>query len=533
MLKFTKKILGCFQPKEYKIFLGAIIIFLFAAIARTTIAVQENSQWMPVAGGVYREGIIGQPIFINPVISSNQTDQDIAALIYARLNQLMDSFEVQDNGRTYIILLKEKLVWNDDQPVTADDVIFTIQLIQNPETKSPLVQGWQGVIAERISEIKIKFSLPAPYAFFLDHISRLPIIPRHIFSQIPVANLKLSVYNLEPVGNGPYRFDGFSKRKDGFITEYRLTTNESFAGPKPYIENFIFKFYENEDEIFEAFRMRKIDGFGSLKPVITNGVLPKQTIIKQIPMPRYYALFFNPNINPVLKNTGFRQALNEAINKELLIKEVFEGNAGATIVNGPLIKNTQTAAVLTFNPDSAKEKLGKIKIDNLGLTIITPNIDFLRKTAAFIQQSWQAIGISKINIIELNPEEIINDVVKSRNYEILLFGQIPEKTEDLFPFWHSSQRFHPGLNLALYNNAEVDKLTEKIRQELRQEFQSPQLKMAEELIIRDTPAVFLYSLPYTYIHTENLKGFENPIISPSDRFKDVTNWHIISVRLIK
>lgn len=534
MLILIKKVFGAFQPRERRLFLAAAALFVIAAVSRTVVAVAENSVFVPVAGGTYREGVVGQPIFVNPVISANQPDQDIAALVYSRLNQLMENYEIQDDGRTYVVSLKQDLTWSDGQPLTSDDVIFTIKLIQGPETQSPLFTSWQGVAAERVSEIKVRFSLPAPYAFFLEHFARLPVIPAHIFGQVPVPNIKLSNYNLEPVASGSYRFVSFAKRDDGFITEYRLTANENFAGPRPYIENFVFKFYENEDELLEAFRFRRIDGFGSLKPLVFNGLIPKQAVIEKVPVPRYYALFFNPNINPILKDKNFRVALTEAIDKERLVESVFEPDAGAIVTDGPLAQPRQGQPPFAFNQENAREKLADVKRDNLELTIILPTIDFLRKTAAAVQEAWQAVGVPRVNVIELPPNEIVNEVIRSRNYEILLFGQVPEKPEDLFPFWHSSQRFNPGLNLALYNNPDVDKLTERIRQELQNELRPAEVATAEEMIIGDAPAIFLYSLPYLYIHHEDLKGFSGKaIVNPADRFNNIAEWHVISARIIE
>ena len=92
--------------------------------------------------------------------------------------------------------LRGGLIWDDGRPLTSDDVLFTMRTIQNLETNSPIYKNWQGVLVERISELQIKFTLPAPYVFFENNLSRLPIIPKHIFGTIPISNLRLSSYNL-------------------------------------------------------------------------------------------------------------------------------------------------------------------------------------------------------------------------------------------------------------------------------------------------------------------------------------------------
>jgi peptide/nickel transport system substrate-binding protein len=515
-----------FLPQERRLFFIAIIIFILATISRTTIAIKENSEFVPIAGGVYKEGIVGQPIYVNPIISSNQTDIDIAALVYSPLSQFIENSEIQDQGKSYIVVLKEKLFWSDGQPLTSDDVVFTIKLIQNPETQSPLFNNWQNIDVERLSEIKLKFLLPTPYVFFVEQLNHLPIIPKHIFGDIPSANLKLSRYSLEPtVSSGPYYFESFSKKDNGFITEYQLKINQYYSGPKPYIKNFIFKFYENEDDLLKAFQLRKIDGFGTLKPFNFNEFIPKNAIIHKINMPRTYALFFNSKVNPLLKDKKFRQALAEAINKEELIKFVFENN-----IQIPLPEKQQT----TTNREALAKLIEKNK-NNLELTITLPDIEFLKKTAEFVQNSWQKAGIPKVNIAPLPSTELINDVIRYRKYEILLFGQILENPQDLFPFWHSSQSFHPGLNFALYENKKVDQLVEKIRQEFEESNRLNQLKEIERIINEDKPMIALYSLPYIYIHFEKLRGFDDKelITNPFQRFDNVNQWYTKAVRVIK
>jgi len=154
--------------------------------------VQENTIFVPVQGGAYREGVVGQPTAVNPIISNNPIDQDIGVLLYSRLNDLTASISVEDDGKVYVAKLKEGLVWDDGSLLTSDDVVFTMRTVQNPEVNSPIYKNWQGVLVERISELQIKFTLPAPYVFFENNIKRLPVIPKHIFNAIPISNLRLS-----------------------------------------------------------------------------------------------------------------------------------------------------------------------------------------------------------------------------------------------------------------------------------------------------------------------------------------------------
>lgn len=297
-------------PKKERLLFGvAGAILILASATRVTLAFHESSVWVPVQGGSWREGIVGQPIAVNPIISENQTDQDVSRLIYSSLSDITESYEVKDDGRTYILKLKEELLWSNGQPLTSDDVVFTIETVQDPDARSPYAPSWRGVVAERVSEVRVSLALPAPYAFFAQSLERLYIIPAHIFGSVPPANMRLSAYNLEPVGSGPYKFRSFTKRKDGFISEYVLETNENYYGEKPFIKDFYFVFYESSEALQKDFKLRRIDGLGSLTPIEPDS-LPSSAAVNFIPMPGYYAVFFNQNLNPLLKDKDFRAALD-------------------------------------------------------------------------------------------------------------------------------------------------------------------------------------------------------------------------------
>jgi len=531
LLSKFKKIIRSFSEKEHRLFLIATAIFVLSSIFKIGLAINGATEVIPVSGGSYREGVIGQPTFINPVISNNQIDLDISSLIYPRLETLLDNYDIQENGRVYVLTLKEGLVWNNDKKLTSDDVIFTIKLIQNPEVHSPFFESWQGIMADRTSELQVKLTLSAPYAFFADQIKHLLIVPKSVFGHLPPDNLKLSNYNLEPIGAGPYNFKSFSKRKDGFITQYHLYLNRKYAGDKPFLRDFYFKFYENLDDLLKDFRLRQIDGFGSLQPLNPQTDFVPKTNTFYLPMSRYYAIFFNANNNPLLKQRNFRSALAQAIDRNKIILEVFQNQAKK--IDGPIINNSENDSI-TYNPSASRKLLTDINVSTTSFNLVVPKIDFLQKTASLVKENWQAIGLTNVNIIELEPADVLNQVIKSREYEMILFGNVLNNNSDLFPFWHSTQRFYPGLNLSLYSNQKVDTLIENIRQNRTIETQKQQLDQIQELIKQDIPAIFLYSLPYVYIQNKEVEGLTiKQIVWPSDRFNEISHWYLKTARVFK
>ncbi|MDO8752109.1 MAG: ABC transporter substrate-binding protein [Candidatus Wolfebacteria bacterium] len=533
-----KLIFNSFSKKERIAFLAALAVFVLSFITRTSIAVEEQSVLVPVEGGTYREGIVGQPVMINPIVSRNPADLDLSSAIYSTLGDLATNHEIEKDGRVHTIKIEEGQKWSNGTPLTSDDIIFTIQTIQNPDTKSPLFKNWEGVIAERVSELQIRFTLQAPYAFFEESMGKLPIIPEHIFGKIPAANLSLSSYNLEPVGSGPYKFKSFSKRKDGFIKEFHLVPNKYYGEEGPFLKNLYFVFFENERDLLRAFRFRQISGFGSANPnEKVLGEARNNTTTSIVPMSRYYAVFFNENVNPILKSEALRTALRDAIDKEDIVRKVFPAMT-ASAIDGPVVtveKKGNEGKLSKEEVQAAIEKRKKAE-GRIALNLVIPDVDFLEQTASMIKERWESVGVDEVNILKLSSEDLLENVLKPNNYEMLLFGNIAEIPEDVFPFWNSKERFYPGLNLSLYKNTRADTLMESIRQSGSAEERKELVEELQSVIENDTPAIFLYSLPYVHIHTNKLKGFiteESIISSPSERLRYVARWHVKTARVVE
>jgi len=534
-----KQIVARLSLKERRWFIVSAIVFLVALVTETAFAIHDHSVFVPVEGGSYREGFVGQPIALNPVTSNNPIDQEISALLFSRFGNLMNGYEVSDDGREYILKLKEDLLWSDDEPLTSDDVVFTIKTLQNPETRSPLQKSWQGVAVERVSQLQVKLTLLSPYVFFADAIVNLPVIPKHIYGSIPVQNFRLSGYNLEPVGSGPYQFEKFTKRKDGFITQYHFTVNDNYYGERPYIRDFYFNFFQTMEDLGRSLAKHDINAFGTSAPLSQNISDMKGLVIKKVPMPNYYAIFFNQNSNPLLRDDSVRKALIAAVDQKTAVERTLEGNA-IPIFSPHLIfgdDGIQSGAA-TFDPERARELVSAFKTKNknerIEIALSVPDAPFLKNIAEYIRNVWMDAGIDEVAIRTFNSSDPTDATVKSRDYEALLFGNALENPEDLFPFWHSSQRTYPGFNLSLYSNQKVDTAIETARQSGIESRRTAQVIQETSLIMADAPALFLFSLPYTYVHTPSLKGFSpNTLGTPPDRFNEVRQWYVAEVRVIQ
>ena len=162
--------LHIFGRRERAVLLLCLALALAGGSSAAALILFKYTIEAPKAGGILREGVLRSPKSINPLfISTNDTDRDLVALIYARLfhydadgnlkPELADSYEVSEDGKSYTVSLRQDVRWHDGTPLTADDVRFTIQTIQDPAFRSSLRANWQGVTIERLREFRVRFVL--------------------------------------------------------------------------------------------------------------------------------------------------------------------------------------------------------------------------------------------------------------------------------------------------------------------------------------------------------------------------------------
>jgi peptide/nickel transport system substrate-binding protein len=561
-MSFFKNLFFAFTKKERVLFIICLAAAIGSFIVVMSSVLDSATSAIPTAGGSYRVGVIGQPEYVNPVTAQSETDLSLVKLLYANLPDLADNITSSTDGRTWTVHLKSGLTWQDGQKITSDDVIFTVQSIQDQDANSPLYASWQGVTANRVSELELTFTLATPYAFFGDNLANLYIIPKHIFADVPPGNWHLSDYNLKPVGSGPYEFSSYDEQSDGFISSYRLTSwngyvaslsdanaSGSIAAAAPLIQNLNFEFFPNEAALMDGFNGGAIDGFGSASIADTN-LIKRPYNSFAWPTTGYYAIFWNESKNLALQDPAVRQALSLAIDRNALVSQTLADNGSPDF--GPVPPDARyaispTPANASSSPASILDNAGwtlssstsfRVKTIQktsvpLAITLTVPNIDFLVATAQSLQATWQSIGV-QVTVATDTPENIINTTIKNRAYEALLFGNVLGPSSDLYSFWDSSQRFSPGLNLAIYSNPKVDTLIETARDNPSDASRTAEFATAQNDIVADNPAVFLYSPDYLFISSKNLQGVSPSLLAdPSDLSRAMTEWYLNTTRVLK
>ncbi len=492
----------------------------------------------PAHGGTLTEGDVGSPRFINPLLALSDTDQDLTALTYAGLMGigpnntvvpvLADSYIVSPDGKTYQFTLKKNLVFSDGSPLTADDVVYTIQKAQDPSLKSPQHGNWAGVQAIALDPHTVQFTLPVAYSQFI-YATTIGILPAHVWRNITDENFPFSTLEMNPIGAGPFIATNSGHNSSGVITSYNLKANSKYVLGKPYLDNFSFKFFTDQTTLTTALTQGSIDS--------AYGIESKHFI--KAPYSHVFAVFFNSS-DPIFNNPSTRQALSVAIDRTNLTKKTLSGYA--TAISGPVPPGSGIDSSSTISPaqSSVVTQLltaAKWKQDPtsnswtsgsstpLSITLTTSNVPELKVLAQAIQADWEQYGIhTTLKVYE--PGDLTQSVIRPRAYQALLFGTVIGKGSDLYDFWSSKERSAPGLNITGYSNSKVDNLLSKYRTETDPGARASELTQINQLVAADFPAAFIESPDFLYSVPNDLKGvILSQITAPSDRFASVASWY--------
>ena len=556
-----------FSFKEKIVFLFLTIFLLTGALGLLWKIDRSFAIEIPKSGGTLTEGIIGTPRFINPLLSISDADRDLTSLVYSGLMRadarggvmpdLAEKYEISEDGLSYTFFLRDKLTWSDKEPITSDDIIFTIDQAKDSVLKSPQRASWEGVEVEKIDDRTVRFSLKRSYAPFMENMT-LGILPKHIWKEIPAEQMTFTDFNIKPIGSGPYEISKITKDSTGIIQSYTLSSNKNFALGKPYIDNLILKFYPSEKKIISAYESGEIDSVGGISPQNVIKIKRSETELKNLLLPRVFAIFFNQNIADIFSSKDIRQALNLAIDKEKIVREVLQnfgsvlshplppGSIGALdlqeeISQTPYEENLKKAAAILEkagwklnDQDKIYEKKGKKKETiKLEFDLSTSNAPELVQTAELLKVMLEKIGVkTNVKIFEIG--DLNQNVIRPRKYDALLFGIMMGRDPDPFAFWHSSQRNDPGLNIALYTNITADKLLEEARTISDVEKRKEKYRTFQEQVEKDIPAIFLYSPEYIYLIPKSLMGLNtDTIIIPSERFSQIHKWYMETEKIWK
>ena len=566
-LSIFEDLLRKFTPGERLLLYTFSIVLAASAFVLLVFANTAVSVVVPAAGGTEVEGVVGSARFINPLLALSGPDEDLSALVYSGLMRaapdgslipdLASSYDISSDGTVYTFTLRQAATFHDGTPVTAEDIIFTVQKAQSPDIKSRKRADWEGVLASSPDPRTVVFTLAHAYAPFLENTT-LGILPRHLWKDVPAEEFPFSPLNTHPVGSGPYRVAGFDTDATGAATRYKLTPFKEFALGTAFLKEIVFLFYPNEEALVSAYNAGRIDSFAGVTPAQLEKLTRTDTMIVRAALPRTFGVFFNQNKNPILADASVRAALNAAVDTDAIVENVLGGFGSA--LSGPIPPDTlgevvphvpvplpakaPETPVATDRAENARAILSRggwkfdedkgewsKKKDILLVTLATSDDPELSATAQMVADAWRAAGI-KVDVHVYPLSELNTTIIRPRAYETILFGEVVGRTMDLFAFWHSSQRNDPGLNLALYANTKADGILAEARVTTDPANRAKLYNSFASIIEKDQPAIFLYAPEFIYVVPKRLQGIKlGTLSSPSERFLNAYEWYTDTERV--
>lgn len=548
-------------PPSDRFLLKTSILAFFMFAVWGAVSVSQSSQVeVSSSGGTLREGVVGTPRFVNPVLAVTRADRDMSELVYDGLMKpgsegslvpnVAESVTISNDGLVYNVVLKNNVTFHDGTPLTAADVAFTVSKIQDPALTSPLRPNFEAVSVEEIDTYELNFVLPEPYVPFIENLT-FGILPQHIWKDATNEEFPFSQHNSEPIGSGPYKVEKIVRNTSGIPERYVLEPHENYHNGETKISQVELHFFPNETSMIKAFNERRIDSLTALDHthLADLSFTEKTHTVQKISLPRTFALFFNQNKSAVLRDSGVRKALNAVVDREALIESVLGGYGSPLHSPIPPGFGIETASTSATSTEAAFETAEEILLDagwerneetgiwekeiddqltELSFSISTANTPRFEKTAEFLRNEWEKLGAS-VTIKQFEQSDLTQAIIRPRDYEALLFGAVVGRQLDFYSFWHSSQRNDPGLNVALYANITTDSILSKARtNQNREERQSALQRFAAELK-NEIPAIFLYSPEMLYVFPKSITGESfTGLAEPHERFASITNWFINS-----
>ena len=519
----------------------------FLSLSRQTVSI-------PGVGGTYSEGVIGQPQFINPLLMQyNQVDQDLSALIFNGLTSmdgqgnlepdLAKSWDVSEDGLSYTFRLRTDVRWHDGQPFSAEDVLFTISLMQDPEFPGApyLKRLWQTVTVEQVDSYTVRFTLPEPFPAFIEY-TRIGMLPKHVLGDMPARDLLNHPFNVKPIGTGPF------KLSDVNAQFARLLSNPLYVEKKPRLAQIALRFYNSFEDTLTAYEKGEIQGIASIPPAHIAEVQQLETLsLYTSILSGYYIVYLNlqaPNSAPYFQEVEVRRALSQALDRESIINEALNGQG--LVANGPILPRSwaydPNQMKTEFSPDAAKallEQSGWVDTNGDGIrekegvplafNLLVGDDPSKIAVAEALSEQWQQIGVSAT--VKATEQGLGENLVK-HNYQAALAEVLLAGDPDPYPFWHQTQ-IDDGQNYSGWDNTDASVLLEEARTLQDQGRRNDYYFEFQRIFADEVPSLVLFHPAYTYGVDEEVLGVQLPALSnPSDRFRTVTNWYTLTREVI-
>lgn len=505
----------------------------------------------PIPGGIYNEGILGDFTTANPLYATGRVDESVSKLIFSGLltydannkltGDLAESWTADATERVYTVKLRPNLNWHDGAPLTSRDVLFTYNAIQNPDTGSPLYQGWKDIKVTAPDARTVVFTLPNLLSAFPYQLTN-GIIPEHLLKDVEPGEMRSVTFNtLKPVGSGPFMLQRIEVQGNTPQTREQklaLAPFPYYHRGAPKLSSFIIHAYHDEKRLEDDFAKREINAasFTELPSALksSDSVMSYNYLLTAANM-----VFFRHS-NPVLADPAVRKALVQAADVPGIIKVLgyptypvrgpfLLGKIGydPALVQPPFDKKAAEAALDAAGWVKGRNGLRVKGAVPLSFKLQAQDTPENRLVTTRLQEDWSSIGVRAD--MQLRSPENLQRIISNQNYDALLYGISIGADSDVFVYWHSSQTGPRSnrLNFSEFKNKAADTSLEGGRTRADPTLRQVKYKPFLQAWQQDTPALGLYQPRYLYVTRGPVFGLApRAINNETDRYNTVNEWQI-------
>ena len=534
---------------EIMIWLAAIALLIAGLGIQYSWNSQGSKKDGAKSGGVYVEGVIGNISTLNPLLAASEPEQAVSRLLFSSLynydvtgalhTDLAESMTVKDD-KVYTIKLRNA-VWHDGKKLTAEDVVYTINLIKNPQVRSPLRVNWLDISARAIDDSTVEFMLPAVYAGF-SHALTFPVIPKHILQSVSPSSMREADFSSNPVGSGPFAVKRVQTSESTSSTDVvRMEPNTKYYGAVSTLSRLELRAYGNESLLVKAVNSGEVSAASGLSLSAADNIKSKQYSTKHWLLNKGVYLLMN-NRSQTLQDARVRQALRYATdtssirttvgdNVARLDTPILQSQIGQKLPAAPDYNLDKAKALLkeagwTYNQGQWKGKDGR----PLAVAVTTSSgRDEYKKIVDALKQQWSKLGVD-VQLREIDTSStttsFVQSVLQPRDYDALLYELELGADPDVFAYWHSSQASASGYNFANYSNRTVDNDLVGGRSRTNSALRAAKYIQFVNQWLNDAPAIGLYQSVGSYVLNNGASIVEprGSLNTMNDRYADVTTW---------
>lgn len=540
---FLKTLYKKLVPLSYIVVFGVLAAFLIFILQSSFFGkkvVQKGGK------DTFVEGVVGNVNTLNPLfVTNNYIERSVGSLIFEKFIDVDSdgqahpgvarSWEVKEKGLVYDFVIGDDSYWHDGSRVTIEDVLFTFEsaiALSKKENIDSVGSAFEDVEIEKLDDKTIRFRTKEANPVFFRAVS-IYIVPKSKLEEVTISKMAFDPFSKKPMGSGKYELVKMDSSK------VILKDNE-YDRYTPKIKSIIFEIYPDSKALESAFRIGRLDAIGSWDRESARyteeyaGYKRHDLHITD----REKLIFLNIRKDS-LKDRKVRIILNTLLKKDSFIEEY---NVGADILTGPITPSSwfynSDVDYHSYNPEKAKEilkSLGYNKNEESGYyenedgNIFSFSITYFdspsnERLVKLLVDYYAKEGVF-IKPVNMSYEQITQEVIATRNFEMLLYEIETSIDPDQYNLWHSLKSNYPDLNLSGYEYERVDILLEEGRQSTDKNVRRQKYNLFQKYLVADAPAIFLYTPVFEYITRDNLQGLEFKDIKHSySRFHNIQDW---------